>query len=339
MGNPQPSASSLVIPPCSRPSPAACRDSAACTLAVAPLHRDRVDRRWQLHASRTRNSYYRDRVMLPSLTPDRRALLRSQSGPLAGGEPATTLSHAGGTAQALAPSPAHHHSPMRLARMRRKRGRHTAYGDHALACPRTGLLSPGVPADDRRRLDLIVHSATPLGLALCCDATLVAPLTRTGLPQPCAAENDGAALRLAEGRKRAAYPELARGGPQRLVVLGAEVGGRWNGGALRFVRDLIRLHTCRTPPTVRQAAAAGWARRWQAAVGTTALGQAPCISAGSDFTPLPLDRILEPGVSAAMQLATCPCGLETTSRRRRKGALKKKQKRKTARVKKKHACT
>ena len=86
-----------------------------------------------------------------------------------------------------------------------------------------------------------------LGLALCCDATLVSPLTRTGLPQPCAAENDGAALRVAEKRKRAAYPELARGGPQRPVVLGAEVGGRWNGGALRFVRDLIRLRACRVP--------------------------------------------------------------------------------------------
>ena len=98
-------------------------------------------------------------------------------------------------------------------------------------------------------------------------------------PRPCAAENDGAALRVAKRRKRAAYPELARGGPQRL---GAEVGGRWNGGALRFVRDLIRLRACRVPPTVRQAAAAGGARRWwsvlsvagQAAVGTTALGQA-----------------------------------------------------------------
>ena len=77
----------------------------------------------------------------------------------------------------------------------------------------------------------IVYGATPLGLALCCDATLVSPLTRTGLPQPCAAETHGAALRVAERRKRATYPELARGGPQRLVVLGAEVGGRWNGGA------------------------------------------------------------------------------------------------------------
>ena len=183
-----------------------------------------------------------------------------------------------------------------------------AVGPEGQVVPQQWLVhttAPGVPADDRRRLDLIVYGATPLGLALCCDATLVSPLTRTGLPQPCAAETDGAALRVAERRKRAAYPELARGGPQRLVVLGAEVGGRWNGGALRFVRDLLRLRACRAPPTVRQAAAAGWARRWwsvlsvavQAAVGTTALGQAPCVSAGSDFTPLPLDRILEPATS------------------------------------------
>ena len=70
----------------------------------------------------------------------------------------------------------------------------------------------------------------PLGGALSCDATLVSPLTRTG--QPCAAATDGAALRGAERRKRAAC------GPQHLLVLGAEVGGRWNEGALRLLRDL-----------------------------------------------------------------------------------------------------
>ena len=42
-----------------------------------------------------------------------------------------------------------------------------------------------------------------------------------------------------------------------------------------------------------------WTDLVQAAVGTTALGPAPCISAGSGFAPLPLDRVLEPGVSAA----------------------------------------
>ena len=63
------------------------------------------------------------------------------------------------------------------------------------------------PIEDRRRLDLVVYGATANGGALCCDATLVSPLTRTGHP-------DGAALKVAERRKHSTYPELARGGPQ-----------------------------------------------------------------------------------------------------------------------------
>eukprot|EP00439_Symbiodinium_sp_Y106_P043359 s3366_g5.t1 len=117
--------------------------------------------------------------------------------------------------------------------------------------------------DDRRRLDLVVYGAAPLGGALCCDATLVSPLSRTGLPQPCAAAHDGAALRVAERRKRAAYPEL-NGGPQQLVVLGSEVGGRWNAGAHQLLRDLVRVRAQRVPPAVRSAASSEWARRWWA---------------------------------------------------------------------------
>ena len=71
------------------------------------------------------------------------------------------------------------------------------------------------------------------------------------LRQPCAAAVDGAVLRVAERRKRAAYPELARGGPPTLVVLGSEVGGRWNAQARSFVRDLVRLRAYRAPPAVR----------------------------------------------------------------------------------------
>ena len=98
--------------------------------------------------------------------------------------------------------------------------------------------APNVDPADKRRLDLVIYGATPLGGALCCVATLVSSLTRTGQPQPCAAATDGAAFRMAERRKRAAYPELSMGGAQRLVVLGTEVAGRWNEGALRFVRVL-----------------------------------------------------------------------------------------------------
>ena len=76
------------------------------------------------------------------------------------------------------------------------------------------------------------------------------------------ADMDGAELRVAERRKRAACPELAAGGPQKLVVLGSEVGGRWKGDVLRFVKDPLRIRVCRAPPTVRRATASGWGRRW-----------------------------------------------------------------------------
>ena len=59
-----------------------------------------------------------------------------------------------------------------------------------------------VPAGDLRRLDLVVHGATPHGEALCCDATLVSPLTRAGVPAHGAHTRNGAALDAAQQRKR-----------------------------------------------------------------------------------------------------------------------------------------
>ena len=160
---------------------------------------------------------------LLSLTLDRQALLRSQSCPHAGawltaipGEPATTL-----------PPPVIQVGLRRRLRLplpitARRCGSpgcgnvdaYDAYGNHSLACPRTGLLArrakvverawvrvareavgpeghvvpqqwlvTGPNDGNRRQLDLIVHGACPLGLALCCDATLVSPLTHTNLPQ------------------------------------------------------------------------------------------------------------------------------------------------------------
>ena len=230
----------------------------------------------------------RDRVFMPSLPPCSRALLRSQAGP-----------HAGAWLTAIPCEEASRIPPqaMQIALRRRLRlplplcpghcgpnpgcgGVVDLYGDHALACPRTGLLAgrakvvkrawvrvareavraegqvvpeqwlahttaAGVPADDRRRLDLVVYGATANGGALCCDATLVSPLTRTGHPHPCAVEVDGAVLQVAERRKRRAYPELARGGQQKLVVLGSEIGGRWSTAAQHFVRDLVQLRALR----------------------------------------------------------------------------------------------
>ena len=49
----------------------------------------------------------------------------------------------------------------------------------------------------------------------------------------------GEALRRARARKERTYPELAgEGGRARLVVLAAEVGGRWSDEASQFVRSL-----------------------------------------------------------------------------------------------------
>ena len=152
------------------------------------------------------------------------------------------------------------------------------------------------------RLDLVIYGATLNGSALCCDATLVSPLTRTGQPQPCAADVDGAALRTAERRKAATYPELQGAGPQKLVVLGSEVGGRFNSDAQRLVRDLVRLRSYRAPPALRAAAASGWTRRWwgmlsvavQQAVASTALGQPwPQPPHATSLEGPPLDRVLD----------------------------------------------
>ena len=52
------------------------------------------------------------------------------------------------------------------------------------------------------------------------------------------------------------YPKLAAGGRQRLVVLGSEIGGRWNAEALRFVPHLVRLRSHRAPQDLRSAALA-----------------------------------------------------------------------------------
>ena len=113
---------------------------------------------------------------------------------------------------------------------------------------------------------------------------------------------DGAALRVAERRKHCTYPELARGGPQKLLVLGSEIGGRWNTAAQGFVRDLVRLRALRAPPAVRAAASSGWARRWwgalsvavQLAVASTALGCAwPAAPVPGPSDGPALDRVLD----------------------------------------------
>ena len=166
---------------------------------------------------------------------------------------------------------------------------------------------PRVHPGDRRRLDFVVYGATSNGEALCCDATLVSPLTRAGRPVPGADAREGVALVAARRRKVARYPELTRGGPQRLVVLAAEVGGRWSDECQQFLRTLLRLRVQRAPPPLRAAAAQGWARRWwsvlsvalQRAVASSALGvwTMPPLPGAPDA--LPLGDVLDLAIASA----------------------------------------
>ena len=130
--------------------------------------------------------------------------------------------------------------------------------------------APNMNADDRRRMDLVIYGASPLGHVWCCDATMVSPLRGDGTPHGRAPDRDGDRLRTAERRKRRRYPELLQGSATRLKVLGCEVGGRWNQASGELIRDLTTLRARACPAVLRPAARAAWQRRWWALLSVAA---------------------------------------------------------------------
>ena len=172
---------------------------------------------------------------------------------------------------------------------------------------------PIVQPGDQRQLDMVVYGVTPNGEALCCDATMVSPLTRDGRPIARAASHDGVALERAQLRKRRTYHELDGSPYGRLVVLGCEVGGRWNEDALHFVSQLAS-HKARSAPRMLQATArAGWSCRWwnllsvaaQSALAATLIGEGVLAfggPAGVDEVPLELALDVAGGASQPSRL-------------------------------------
>ena len=282
---------------------------------------------WQRDAALTLHTSFREQVLLPAIRPSDRALMRSQAGPHAGAwlaaipaDPATTLApdimHLALDCVSLCFS----HEPGVGGKERRSAALWSTdnLADHALACPRTGLLArrgfvlerawiqvvreaigpegrvvpqqwlanttaPGVAADDRRRLDFVIYGAAR-GEALCCDATLVSPVRRDGSPQAGAPERDGVAIATAQRRKLARYLELTRGGHHRLCVLAAEVGGRWNDESERLVQRLVAMRARRAPATLRTASSQG---RWWGAL-AVAVQRATCSAVLGVWTMPPL---------------------------------------------------
>ena len=227
-----------------------------------------------------------------------RALLLSQSGPLAGkvltvipAVPETTMNNS-------------HFRTILLRRLRlpldltpsrcRCHGLLDVLGDHRAACPTAGVLgNRGVPLEkmaarvcreagarvttntyvrdlnldvirrDDRRIEVIANGL-PLwnGAQIAVDTTLVSPVKRNGQPQPHTADRAGAWLDEARRRKENTYPELTGSRRCRLTVLGAEVGGRWSEESLRFLRLLARARARTAPEGLRAATGRAFLSRW-----------------------------------------------------------------------------
>ena len=145
----------------------------------------------------------------------------------------------------------------------------------ARICREAGaIVRTDVMVRDGRRLEIIADGL-PLwrGAQLAVDTTLVSPIKADGTARRHAARRNGIALEAARKTKERKYPELAvRGGRARLVVVGAEVGGRFSSDSRTAVRLAVALAVrwpmlqplanCSSFPI---SGICGRARRWNAA--------------------------------------------------------------------------
>ena len=183
---------------------------------------------------------------------------------------------------------------------------HDIFGHHRAACAVAGVryplecaaaqvcheagarVSTNVPLVahnnlDGRRLEVIADGLTLWhGVLLAIDTTLVSPLRRDGSARARAADHDGAVLVEARRRKERTYPELSgEGGRARLVVLAAEVGGRWSGETAKFLVALADAKAQSCPFILQNRVKAAFVRRWSAVL---------ACSAARAFTASLLDR-------------------------------------------------
>ena len=124
---------------------------------------------------------------------------------------------------------------------------------------------------DNRRVEVIADGL-PLwhGAQLAIDTTLVSPLRGDGSARGRAADHSGSALQ-ARRRKERTYPELAGdAGRARLVVLAAEVGGRWSEETAQFLRGLAKARADSVPPLLQGRVKAAWLRRWSSLLACSA---------------------------------------------------------------------
>ena len=117
---------------------------------------------------------------------------------------------------------------------------------------------------DSRRLEVVADGLTAFrGAQLAIDTTFVSAIRRDGTARVGVATRAGVALAAARRTKERTYPELTgEGGRARLVVLGAEVGGRWLAETAQFLVALSNAKAESAPELLRGRVAAAWLRRW-----------------------------------------------------------------------------
>ena len=248
---------------------------------------------------------------MPRLASHEQALLRSQSGPMAGAPlmcvPTSPLVQFDSVVQDSLPAPlaspsscvswcrcgrqidpfGHHHAAWRgcavesaAARVCREAGARVTTN---VMLRDLDLFLPQGP--DSRRLE-VVADGLPLfdGAQLAVDTTLVSPLHCDGSVRPGALSTDGVAL---TRRRQRAYPELV--GPHRrarLVVLAGEVGGRWSEETRSFISQLAKAKSRAEPFVSRRRVEQAWRLRWGAML-SCAAARAFRTAMGSDgATPL-----------------------------------------------------
>ena len=123
-------------------------------------------------------------------------------------------------------------------------------------------LAPGANhMADGRRFEVVVDGLSLFqGAQLAIDTTLVSAVRAEAR----AARKGGAALDDARARKEVTYPELVgEGSRAKLVVLAAEVGGRWSAEAAQFIRALAASKAASAPEFMQASVAHAWCHRWR----------------------------------------------------------------------------
>ena len=119
---------------------------------------------------------------------------------------------------------------------------------------------------DGRRIEVIVDGLSLWhGAQLAVDTTLVSPLHGDGTARRHAATTSGVALQAARRAKETTYPELSgEGGRARLVVLAAEVGGRWSQETADFLNAMAKTRAQESPQILQGRVRTALVTRWSA---------------------------------------------------------------------------